>query len=148
MGCSKSHVELYKLIDQGGFKNTLILEDDFIVTENFHLLESSFGQLPEDYGFFYLGHYNCFTNNSFSPNLTQISQQNFAYLHGTHAISVQPSFAKKLAEVNENLHFTADGLISHVVRDHGLTVYAALPCLVNQDLSLVSDTVNIDKKYN
>lgn len=147
MGCSKSHVELYKLIYQQGFKNTLILEDDFIITENFDLLESSFNQLPEDYGFFYLGHYNCFTNNLFSPNLTQISQENFVCLHGTHAISIQPSFAKKMIELNENLHFTADGLITHAVKDHGLKVFAAKPCLVNQDLSLTSDSVNIDLIY-
>jgi len=147
MGCSKSHVELYKLIYQSKFKNALILEDDFVITENFHLLESSFNQLPEDYGFFYLGHYNCFTNNLFSPNLTQISQENFVHLHGTHAISIQPSFAKKLKELNENLHFTADGLISHIVKDQGSKVFAAIPSLINQDLSLIKDSVNIDLNY-
>lgn len=147
MGCSKSHVELYKLIQNNKFKNTLILEDDFVITESFDLLEKCFKQLPEDYGFFYLGHYNCFINNLFSENLVKINQQNFFNLHGTHAISIQPSFAKSLIDLNENLHFTADGLISHAVKDHGLTVYASMPCLVKQDLSLINDTVNIDLIY-
>lgn len=54
VGCTKSHMEIVKVIKREGYKNVLILEDDFLVINPIDLRELETIDI-RDFGLFYLG---------------------------------------------------------------------------------------------
>jgi GR25 family glycosyltransferase involved in LPS biosynthesis len=56
MGCLASHLEVYSLAKQNGWKNVLIIEDDCDFIENLNeIFEESIDTLPKDWDLLYFG---------------------------------------------------------------------------------------------
>ena len=95
-GCSLSHFEVCKLAKKRGYKNYLVLEDDFEFIFNkkktFNLLNKCIYDLPNDWDMFYIGgnltdQYGIFPIELFSENLFKLKS-----CHTTHAISFNEKF--------------------------------------------------------
>jgi len=57
IGCSLSHLNIYKEILKNGYRRTLILEDDiFVSNERVENIRNAFRELPEEWEFLYLGY--------------------------------------------------------------------------------------------
>lgn len=57
IGCSLSHLHIYKKILKNGYQRTLILEDDIYVScESEATIRKAFRELPEEWEFLYLGY--------------------------------------------------------------------------------------------
>ncbi len=146
LGCTLSHIKIYEKIVEENLGKVLIIEDDCEFYEIISQLREYIKQLPENWGFFYLGWDGSTLPANFSDKICEISQSYFTNVHCTHSIALTPEFAKRLLEINKNLSYTADGCISAVVREYGLKTYAAVPKLTTQD-GIDSVTVEVDKKY-
>ena len=144
IGCSLSHLGVYKKIVEINYKSVLILEDDIRLTYELNNLNQYIEQLPKEWGLFYLGHDGPILTNTYSQNLCEISLTNPKILHCTHAIGIQPWFAEKMLEINKNIIHTADGLLTQAVLQHSLKAYAAIPKLINPDFidSIIGDLYN------
>lgn len=146
LGCTISHVNIYKDILDKGYDKVLILEDDALIGD-LDNLENCINQLPQDWGLFYLGFDGAAgLQPNYSSNLAEVSNNNLYTLHCTHAIAIRPWFAQKAIETNKNFHYTADGNLTETVKQHNVKAYAALPKLINPD-NMESITCNIDKEY-
>lgn len=146
LGCTVSHVRLYEKISSETHDKILILEDDCVFLENLDTLEESLSQLPENWEVVYLGWgpHNVISN--YSPNLSEISNSYLVYIHGTHCFGIRKNFAKLCSEENSNYHFTADGLLTHMVVKHNTKMYATLPKVaIPEDIDSI--TVEMDKKF-
>tara|TARA_R110000803_G_scaffold49030_1_gene101961 strand:+ start:3026 stop:3658 length:633 start_codon:yes stop_codon:yes gene_type:complete len=146
LGCTLSHHQLYKKIVSEGHEKVLILEDDCDISGPIDKLGEYISQLPEDWGLFYLGWDGPNLLPNYSDNLCEVSRSFQKSLEGTHCIAIRPWFAKRLIELNKSAHYTADGLLTEVVKQYNLKTYAAIPKFGVQD-GIESITVNIDKEY-
>lgn len=146
LGCTLSHYKLYEKIVAGNYEKVLILEDDCMITDSVNNIGEYMNQLPENWGLLYLGWDGVGLPTNYSANLCEISREFQKSLHCTHSIAIRPWFAKRLLELNESAHYTADGLLTEVVKQYNLRTYAAIPKITNPD-GMESITVNIDKKY-
>ena len=87
LGCRESHLNIIKEAKQLGLKNVLIFEDDLLVVEEEHDIESALTQLPTlEWELFYLG-------ATVDPNVGRLTlvtpnivSTNFAYT--THAYAI------------------------------------------------------------
>lgn len=68
MGCIASHVNVYKMAKENGWKNVLIIEDDCDFIENINeLFEESIKTLPKDWDLLYFGGVHETKNGEFMP---------------------------------------------------------------------------------
>lgn len=146
LGCTLSHLEIYKKIVSEGTKKTLIIEDDCVFYDDVNQLGDYMKELPEDWGLFYLGWDGTDLPNNYSSKICEISKDFFRFIHCTHSIALSNEFAKEILEINKNVHYTADGVLSQLIIQKGLKKYAAVPKLTTQD-GIDSITVEVDKQY-
>ena len=143
MSCSLSHVLLYEKIVRDNLDNVLILEDDCAFNDNIQNLLKCYEQLPDNFDVFYLG-YDCPSYVKFSENLYSAT----THIGHTHSICVSNKCAAKMAELNKNLLWTADGAFVELLKSNEVPAYLANPKMTYQDNN-GSDAkcVQIDKNY-
>jgi|LakMenEpi03Aug12_release.lakeMendotaPanAssembly.Ray.scaffolds.fasta_scaffold428669_2 glycosyl transferase family 25 len=146
LGCTVSHVNLYKKIAQENYEKILILEDDCVFLENLQSLRTSLSQLPSNWKVVYLGWEPNPMYANYSQNLCKITQNNLIYVHGTHCFGITKDFAKQCLEENSNYHFTADGLLTHMILKFGVEMFAVVP-KVSLPENIDSITVEMDKLF-
>ena len=146
LGCTLSHYRLYEKICNENYEKVLILEDDCLINSNIENLGAYMEQLPEDWGLFYVGWSNGGLHSNYSPNLFEISSNSLVAIEGTHCIAIRPHFAKRLLELNKNMSYTADGLLTEVVKQYALKTYASIPKIATQD-NIDSVTCDMDKQF-
>jgi glycosyl transferase family 25 len=146
LGCTVSHVKLYEKIAKEDYEKILILEDDCVFLNNLETLNDSLSQLPEDWQVVYLGWGPHNVVSNYSTNLSQISNSYLVYIHGTHCFGITKNFAKLCADENSNYHFTADGLLTHMIVKYDTKMYATIPKVsVPEDIDSI--TVEMDKQF-
>lgn len=146
LGCTVSHVRLYEKIASESYDKILILEDDCVFLENIETISESFSQLPENWDVVYLGWGPHHMVPNYSSNLSQISNSYLVYIHGTHCFGITKNFAKLCADENSNYHFTADGLLTHMIIKHDTKMYATIPKVaIPEDIDSI--TVEMDKQF-
>jgi len=147
LGCTISHLNLYKKIVSENNEKVLILEDDCLFNGRLTNLGEYMSQLPIDWGLFYLGWDNKqHIKPNYGDNLYEITKNNILSIEGTQSFAIKPFFAKLLLEQNSNFKYTADGNITAIVRDSDSKTYVATPKMGQQD-GLGSITCDIDRKY-
>lgn len=128
MSCSLSHVRLYQEIIDKNLDNVLILEDDCAFNDNINNVANCCSQLPKDFDIFYLG-YDCPSLNPFSESLYTAT----THIGHTHSICVSNKCAVKMAELNKNLFWTADGAFVELLKSNEVPAYLANPKMTYQD---------------
>lgn len=128
MSCSLSHVRLYQKIVEENLDNVLILEDDCAFNDNISNVSNCHSQLPKDFDIFYLG-YDCPSLNLFTKNLYTAT----THIGHTHSICVSNKCAVKMAELNKNLFWTADGAFVELLKSNEVPAYLANPKMTYQD---------------
>lgn len=146
LGCTISHVELYKKIVDEPYDRILILEDDCIFNENIKNFEKYLHQIPSEWDLLYLGWDGVNMYPNYSANISKICKENIVSIHCTHSIAISKKLAKKCIEYNSNYEFTADGLMTHVVSNTDFCAYMFLPKMSYQEgIDCISE--EMDKKY-
>lgn len=160
IGCSWSHVEVYKTLIREGHQRTLILEDDAVINDNqVSIWPQAVAELPTGWELLYLG----FAQKEKTPPLAFVKKavyhiQRFFgalnYSHATirnlypkrigkyllkagyhdctHAYGITLSGAKKLLALQTPISFFPDNLLAHAVTNEMLKGYIILPKLINQ----------------
>ncbi len=147
LGCTLSHYKIYEKMVSENIDKVLILEDDCLFNENLNNLDTYMEQLPEDWGLFYVGWDNKVTlPKNFSDNLCELSDKFIVAIEGTQSIAIRPNYAKILLDLNKNIHYTADGLLTESIKQRGLKAYVSVPKISKQD-GIDSITCEIDKEY-
>lgn len=75
-GCKASHLSIIKKAKENGYKNFLVFEDDFVLSEDFNdVLKKSLVDLPNDWDMFYLGGnlVKCSSKIPTSNNITKVN---------------------------------------------------------------------------
>ena len=146
LGCTVSHVKLYEKISGEQHEKILILEDDCVFLDNIETSLDSCQQLPENWNIVYLGWDAGGIVPNYTPNLCQLSNSHLVYIHGTHCFGITKDFAKLCWEENSNYHFTADGLLTHMIRKYDSKMYATIPKVAVPE-NIDSITVEMDKQF-
>jgi GR25 family glycosyltransferase involved in LPS biosynthesis len=156
LGCSRSHLELYKKIYVEKLNNVLILEDDIKLTDNIHNLEYYFNQLPIEYDLVYFGMNNGninydnvlnpnYTNNIFKLDRGILQNSNIYNIEGTNAYFIKNyKFVEKLITFQEKWLYTADGCLMEYLKEYRLTYYIFLPQLIKTNDNIFSISKKID----
>lgn len=158
LGCSLSHLNLYKKIYNEKLNNVLILEDDILLTDNIFKLDSYFNNLPNDYNLIYFGMNNSHINYDFSllpnidNNILKINKQLLNYnsifnLEGTNSYFVKDyNFIKELIDFQSKWLFTADGALIEYMKEYNLDYYVFLPQVIKTNLNISSIISKFENK--
>ena len=93
VGCAISHKKILDIIIENKYEDTLILEDDIEIVDNFDTLFENI-ELPNDYDMFYLGYHSAPNSQDYNKNINKCHR-----IYGTFGIIISLEGAKKL--VNE-----------------------------------------------
>ena len=150
IGCSLSHVKLYEKIANSDFDKVLILEDDCVFLPEINNIENYMNQLPNDWGMVYLGYLPEYqVKHNFNKNIAKITQNEFQIVCGTHCISINREFAKKMSIFNREGFYTADGAISEFIKQQNAVTYAIVPNLALQEgIDCMSYEIDLKEKIN
>jgi len=144
MGCTMSHIKLYKHIIDNNIQSVLILEDDAIMQHNISNISEYMSQLPTDWGMLYLGWRSRNISPNHNKNWFKMNMESFRIIEGTHAIALQLDFVKQMYEFNKNCIYTADGAYTEIVKQMGKDCYLVTPKVFDNDNS-PSLTEEVDK---
>jgi GR25 family glycosyltransferase involved in LPS biosynthesis len=129
VGCSLSHIQIWKKFLASGAKHCLIFEDDAILTEStFDDIDRLFPKLPSDWGVWVLGYYK--PNLIYQPYHVKPWNQVYRFT-ATHAYLITREAAKKLL---------ADALPIESHIDH----YMGDVSILNKTLVLEHPDINIE----
>jgi GR25 family glycosyltransferase involved in LPS biosynthesis len=126
------HEECLKKIVENGYKNTIIFEDDIILSEDFGVkLDLYMSQLPFDYDILWIG--SC-CNLHHYPTTSDVN----VYLTNkgsrcTHAFLISLNCVKKIVNHFKNIYYPIDFFYNKMVTDLNLKNFWAEPELVNQN---------------
>lgn len=141
IGCFQSHREIYKLIVENGWKKTLILEDDALISPSIiQSFDEKYNEVPKDWQMLYLGHrnYDSIINEA-RPDTFALKKQvseNVWAADGcwlTHAYAIDISAAQFLVDNTQVMYGSIDNVLSDIQKH--LKVYAFHPNLIVQDKS-------------
>lgn len=144
LGCTMSHINLYKHILDNQINKVLILEDDAIELSNTNLIEEYMRQLPMNWGMAYLFWSTHGISPNYSNNWFKLNNNDFRYVMGTAAIALQLDFVKEIYEFNKNYLYTADGAYSEIVKQRNKECYLLCPRMFDVDNS-PPISVEVDK---
>lgn len=172
IGCSLSHVKIYKDILAKGYDKVLILEDDVtLAEEKLEQLVNIFKDLPEKWEIFYLGFILHSTKMSLPTffkmlfiypilNLFRIKRYNFKGIirqhhnnhsehlraggcyEQTHAYAVRASAARKILEAQTPVVDTADGILIKMCKEGKFRTFSTRSEIFKQNEELVSSIWN------
>ena len=142
LGCKLSHYEIIKLSKERNYKNILILEDDFLLKENFNMiLNQGLQELLFDWHMLYLG-----GNHKIEPE--KIS--NIQYLHKcietytTHAYAMNHQLFDLCLKMMNSSGTEVDSF--YVKLQKKFKIYAIYPSIIGQRESY-SDILMDTKNY-
>ncbi len=139
-GCSLSHFEICRIAKLKGYKNYLVLEDDFELNlkkeEIFDLLNKAVSELPYSWDMFYLGgnltdEYGIFPIENFSDNLFKLNS-----CHTTHAMAFNQKFYDQYLENAPDFNSIFEWTHKNEVIDVFLTkeFLRKINCFINKKL--------------
>jgi GR25 family glycosyltransferase involved in LPS biosynthesis len=148
LGCSLSHVNLYKKIVEENIDMALILEDDCVFNENIDKIEECFKNIPEKWELIYLGYLpECpFSHSIIHEQIYRINP-NSPPICGTQSILLRKSFAKVAYDFNINGLYTADGALTELNKHISTNCYAMVPSMSSQE-GLDCLAVEVDKEMD
>jgi glycosyl transferase, family 25 len=139
VGCSLSHINLWKKIQNSNHKYTLILEDDTIIMDNFWEQFNTYSkQIPDDFDILYLGGSNIdgrmISTNILTPKITKSNSTKNTGMYGMIINKrVIPILLKHNIPIKDN--------IDQVVKNHifdKIKVYYIIPVLIKHNNSFYS----------
>lgn len=168
IGCSLSHVNVYKDMLEKNYKCVLILEDDLIVESGkTDVLEKAISELPEDWELFYLGY--LFNNNSLNipahlrihlayPLLSALGFKRYnphrfrckyprpysghldlsGYHYGTHAYGVTATGAKKILDFQSPVVREPDNALAEMCMNEMIRAFNIKERIFHQNRKLPS----------
>jgi GR25 family glycosyltransferase involved in LPS biosynthesis len=145
LGCTMSHINLYKHIIDNKIQKTLILEDDALPCNNLNNIDNYMKQLPNDWGMLYLFYTTVSLIPNYNKNWFKLNINSFQNVMCTSSIALQLDFAKDIYEINKNYLYTADGAYSALVTQKQRECYLACPKLFEVDYQAPSITCEVDK---
>ncbi len=148
LGCFLSHLAIYQIIKDNGWKKTLILEDDADLKEGFiEEFEAIIINVPE-YDMFYLGQWNYDLvgdkgiqngeNAALKECIKEIGKRSIYSASRcwlTHAYIVDINVIDTLINNSKNMYASIDCVLADIQEKENLKVYTIHPNLVNQDLT-------------
>jgi len=148
LGCTLSHVNLYKKIVDENIEMALILEDDCIFNDNFKNFKMYYDELPDNWEMVYIGYLPM--SNIYKSNFKNIFykvqvEKNIKHVCGTHCIIIKKDFAEKMYNFNKDGIYTADGAFTELMKKNNETMYAFVPSMADQD-KFECLSVNVDKE--
>ncbi|WP_419767644.1 glycosyltransferase family 25 protein [Arcobacter sp.] len=115
IGCTLSHMIIYKRIIDDNLPYALILEDDAFFDDKLVTFINTFNNFKEDWDCILLGYYIGSDHKNFTISFDKkIYSKNFAYimtsqlLSGTHGYLISNQGAKKLLEYNKEITLPID----------------------------------------
>lgn len=170
IGCSWSHVEVYKTIIQNNYQRVLILEDDVVINrETVSIWPQAVQELPQDWELLYLGfaeketvpplafvkkavyhvqrlfgglNYSHTTISNLYPKKAGTYLSKAGYHDCTHAYGLTQSGAKKLLALQTPISFFPDNLLAHAATNELLKAYIIQPKLINQQYQVGTTSVS------
>jgi GR25 family glycosyltransferase involved in LPS biosynthesis len=157
LGCSLSHLNLYKKIYNEKLNNVLILEDDILITDNINRLDEYFKNI-NNYNLIYFGmnngnkQYDMFlprNNNILILNKYTLRINQIFNIEGTNAYFIRDyNFVKNLIDFQSKWLYTADGCLMEYLKEYDLTYHIFLPQIIKTNNNLSSISYKIDKNIN
>lgn len=153
IGCTLSHLAIYRLAKSNGYKNTLIFEDDCCFVDNFKdIVHDYIEQLKNiKWDLFYLGGEINNSCHKVSNNLFRVTNGG---VYNTHAYAINNTFYEKALSINYNHIETIDlGLLNYDYTQRDYIVTDRLLCWQDGGVSdlrgYVSSTRTIlENSYN
>ena len=150
LGCSLSHVNLYKKIVDEDIEVALILEDDCVFNENLKNFKKYYESLPKDWdivygGFLPMSNVNKANYDNLFYKVKPSYNSSVGHICGTHCIIINKRFAEKMYNFNKDGLYTADGAFTEFLKQEDANMYAFVPAMANQD-GLECLSVNVDKE--
>lgn len=170
IGCSWSHVEIYRTIIQNNYQRVLILEDDVVINrEQVSTWPQVVQELPADWELLYLGfaeketvpplafvkkavyhvqrffgglNYSHTTINNLYPKKIGKHLSKAGYHDCTHAYGLTLSCAEKLLALQTPISFFPDNLLAHAATNEILKAYIIQPKLINQQYQVGTTSVS------
>jgi GR25 family glycosyltransferase involved in LPS biosynthesis len=136
IGCYLSHLEIYKIMKERGYKKILVLEDDALIRkETIEDLKGIYPSVPQDWQMLYFGFNNYDTGKPDQLLSLKEKVSGNVYVADrcwlTHAYAVDISAIEFLLENTKKLYSCYDNVLADLHKD--LRVYAVYPSLINQD---------------
>lgn len=148
VGCAESHKAIIKLAKENNLKNVLVLEDDFVVCDNWsENLKSSLNDIhTRNWHIFYLGYH---LNKPWgmvrklSDNLRRILSKRKRGIHLTVGLAYNHTIFDYLINKIDSFNWRRFGREGHVdkfyARDKNLRKYFVEPMVVRPNLEFESD---------
>lgn len=134
IGCSLSHITLWKKLISDNISYMYIFEDDAVPTQALlsqnESIEKLIQTLPDDWDIFYLGAKNMDSNEKAISD--KIVKMNVIYF-GTHAYVINQKGAKKLLEKCFPISCQLDSYMSYMNKYYGLNSYRPVDNLFDQN---------------
>ncbi len=150
IGCSLSHIGIYKKMLANNVQQAIILEDDAVITTGFLKLIKQIQHFPNDWGLILLG----YNTAEYDFKIKQIKLHNLlnyylfqsiSQFSGTHGYLINQKGAKKLLAANQKIYTSIDTLVGdYKILNH----YAVYPKVVKVDSSFPSSIDIIDNRNN
>lgn len=151
LGCSLSHLGIYKKMIAEGIERAIILEDDAVLEDGFLQVINEIESFPNDWELVLLGYgnpkYDCKIKKTNINNLSgYYLYQSIAKISCTHGYIINQNGAKKILNENQKIYNPID----HFTGDYKtVNFYAIYPKIVNVNSDFLSDigTERYKKKY-
>ena len=139
IACALSHVLLLENILRRGYRNALVLEDDFAPAPGFRdELRERLRQAPADFDLIYL-----FNSNHPEPELHAIDGleglRRPVYPLGTVGYVVSRQGARRILDLVKPIWLTIDDMLARCFQEGRLTAYTVWPMLVGEHESFASN---------
>lgn len=143
IGCTLSHLEIFKKAKELNLKNILIFEDDVEFTDNFvDYFNKYHTQIPEEWNLLYFGgNHNNLPLKKISDNISEVHMT-----YTSHAYAVNHTIYDELIVLFTELSDISDVLLSQIQQKCGKS-YVFQPHLAWQR-SGYSDILNVEADYN
>ena len=148
LGCKLSHLNIIKHAKKNNFKQILILEDDFLLTDNFiHKFDSIIEKINKKniiIDMLYLGFSVVRTDPYNDTEITNLKK--LKNCHTTHAYILNESFYDTVINEVDTCYCEIDVCYVNLQKKYE-NIYGISPCLISQRESY-SDILNKDVDYN
>lgn len=151
IGCSLSHLGVYKKMLAQGIQQAIILEDDAVIEDGFLQVINEIRHFPNDWELILLGHgnakYDCKIKQTTLNNLPDYYlYQSIAKLPGMYGYIINQQGATKILDANQKIYHCIDYFTGNYKI---VNFYAIYPPVVNVDLN-ISSSINdeiLNKRY-
>lgn len=133
LGCALSHLEICKKMINEDIDIALVMEDDCDFNDNISNIKEYMEMLPSDWGLLYVGYLpNSYISNPNYKKLYKITKNDIKNVCGTHCMAMTKDFAKIVHDFNKDCLFTADGVLTEIVKKLDISTYAVVPSMAEQ----------------